>query len=101
MKLLNKLSSLIGIKSNGEPAPNGGVYLNWGPYSGFDTLAHEPFEGAFQRNIYYGSADVTRYPPVYRCISIISGDLARMPWGVEQWNEAAGIWGPAPERSKF
>lgn len=101
MKLLNKLTALIGIKSNGEPAPNGGVYLNWGPYSGFDTLAHEPFEGAFQRNIYYGASDVTRYPPVYRCISIISGDLARMPWGIEQWNEAAGIWGPAPDRSKF
>lgn len=39
----------------------------------------EAFGGAWQRNIEYGQDQITSYPPVFSCMSLIAGDVAKLP----------------------
>ena len=39
----------------------------------------EPFSGAWQRNIEWKRKDVLRYHAVFACISLISGDISKLP----------------------
>lgn len=64
------------------PVPSGG---RWWP------LVREPFTGAWQQNEEIKLVDVLSNPYVMRCISLISGDIAKMRVRLVQL-EASGIW---------
>ncbi|HEJ0334587.1 TPA: phage portal protein [Klebsiella aerogenes] len=59
-------------KSLQQPASRGG----WAPLFG---VIHEPFAGAWQRNLEIKQDDVLSYYAVFACISLIASDISKMP----------------------
>lgn len=55
-----------------QPASRGG----WNPLFSF---IHEPFAGAWQRNLEIRQDTVLSYYAVFACISLIASDIAKMP----------------------
>ncbi|MDM2931996.1 hypothetical protein [Citrobacter sp. Cu233] len=55
-----------------QPVSRGG----WSPLFGF---MHEPFAGAWQRNLEINQDTVLSYYAVFACISLIASDIAKMP----------------------
>lgn len=66
-----------------QPVPSG-----WG---GWHRLIHEPFTGAWQRNMEVTRHDLTCYPTLYACISRIAEDIAKCPFVLKRKTED-GIW---------
>lgn len=58
---------------------------------GWVNIVREPFLGAFQRDIEVRTADVLAFPTVYRCINLISSDVAKLRVRLVQ-QDADGIW---------
>lgn len=46
---------------------------------GWWPIIREPFAGAWQQNIEVRRDDVLAYAPVFACISLIAGDIAKLP----------------------
>lgn len=51
----------------------------------------EPFTGAWQRNCEEKQADLLCYPALYACLSRIAGDIAKLPFQLQE-RKANGIW---------
>lgn len=62
-----------------------------GGWTNLFTSAHEPFSGAWQRNVEINTKTVLSYYAVFSCISLISSDIAKMPLRMMQ-RDSAGIW---------
>jgi HK97 family phage portal protein len=58
---------------------------------GWRTI-HEPFSGAWQRNLEERYADLLCYPTLYACVSRIAQDIAKLPFRLVE--NRAGIWVP-------
>jgi HK97 family phage portal protein len=58
---------------------------------GWHRLIHEPFAGAWQRNMEVTRHDFTCYPTLYACISRIAEDIAKCPFVLKRKTED-GIW---------
>lgn len=54
--------------------------LNAIPSRGWWHTIFEPFSGAWQRNISEKRGDILCYPTLYACISLISQDIAKLPF---------------------
>lgn len=67
------------------------------PVAGYGTggwrTIHEPFTGAWQRNIEEKVGDLTCYPTLYACLSRKSQDMGKLPF-VLKLQDADGIWNP-------
>jgi len=59
---------------------------------GWYPIIREFLPGAFQSNIEVKLEDVLQYWAVFRCISIISGDISKMRLKLVERNRATGIW---------
>jgi len=68
-------------------------------YRGWHHLIHEPFQGAWQRNIDERYSDLLSYPALYACVSRIAQDIAKLPFILVRLS--AGIWKPVEENSPF
>lgn len=58
---------------------------------GWRTLIAEPFPGGWQRNMEVKAGEVLSHPTVYRCIGLISADVAKCRVKLVQQDEN-GIW---------
>ena len=58
---------------------------------GWFSLIREPFAGAWQRNISISVDTALTYSAVFRCISLISSDIAKMRVKLVRLTEA-GVW---------
>lgn len=58
---------------------------------GWHRIIHEPFTGAWQRNMEEKRCDLTSYPTLYACISRITEDIAKCPFVLKTKTES-GIW---------
>lgn len=58
---------------------------------GWVNVIQESFPGAFQRDIEVRTADVLAFPTVYRCINLISSDVAKLRIRLVQQDDN-GIW---------
>ncbi|WP_245248512.1 phage portal protein [Yokenella regensburgei] len=67
-----------------QPAGNGG----WMPLLGH---IHEPFAGAWQRNMEVNPQTVLSYYAVFSCISLIAGDIGKMPPRL-MCRDSNGVW---------
>lgn len=69
--------SLVGVLTSKalQPVPTrgGGGWLN---------LIREPFAGAWQRNMEQSNNTVLAQGTVFACITLIAGDIAKLPWGL-------------------
>lgn len=64
---------------------------------GWYPIVRDWFPGAWQRNLERSTESILNYSAVFRCISLISSDIAKMRIRlVEQ--DANGIWTEVPER---
>lgn len=59
---------------------------------GWFPIIRESFAGAFQRNVETSLEDVLQYWAMFRCISIISGDIAKMRVKLVERQGIGGIW---------
>lgn len=59
---------------------------------GWWPLIREGFTGAWQTNTVMNAPDVMRYWAVFRAISIISGDIAKMRLKLVEQNKTTGLW---------
>jgi HK97 family phage portal protein len=76
LRLLRKLFSL---------KPAGSIY-GWWP------SILESFAGAWQQNIKVDVQSVSANWSVFACVTLIAGDIGKMPAYVMRWNEGMGIW---------
>jgi len=76
------LSITKALPTNLRPPDNRG---GWYP------IIREPFSGAWQQNVEWSTDEVLGYFAVYRCISLISSDIAKMRVKLVQ-EDAFGIW---------
>lgn len=61
------------------------------PNQWYPVIAHEPFTGAWQRNMELRGESVLGYPAVYACVTRISADISKLPLLLVR-REASGIW---------
>jgi len=57
---------------------------------GWWPIIREPYAGAWQQNVEWTTDEVLAFPAVFRCISLISNDIAKMALMLVKW--ADGIW---------
>lgn len=65
--------------------------LNPVPGGGWHRLIHEPFTGAWQRNMEEKRGTVLCYPTLYACLNRISADIGKLPFQLKAL-DANGIW---------
>ncbi|WP_049294039.1 phage portal protein [Franconibacter helveticus] len=58
---------------------------------GWMSLIHEPFAGAWQRNLEINQTTVLSFHAVFACISLIASDIAKMPVRLMR-RDSNGIW---------
>ena len=68
-------------RDRGVPAPFAG--LRWP-----GSVPHEFRTGAWQRNLTCAAEDLTAFSAVYACVTIISGDIAKL--GLKLWRDLEG-----------
>lgn len=66
-----------------------------GGWTNLFASVHEPFAGAWQRNVEINPSTVLSYHAVFSCISLISSDVAKMPLRLMH-RDSNGIWKEAP-----
>lgn len=62
--------------------------------TGWPTTILEPFTGAWQRNMALGVENVLAYSAVYRCVTMIANDIAKLDLRLMELEEDDGIWEP-------
>lgn len=60
------------------------------PPTGHSQVVHEPFTGAWQRNVELRREDVSSFFAVFSCVSKISQDISKLPVVVKKKED--GIW---------
>lgn len=58
---------------------------------GWMSLIHEPFAGAWQRNLEINQTTVLSFHAVFSCISLIASDISKMPLRLMR-RDSNGIW---------
>jgi HK97 family phage portal protein len=58
----------------------------------------ESFAGAWQRNVVVDQEQVSANWAVFSCVTLIAGDIAKMPARVMQYDQVAQIWNPTLNR---
>jgi HK97 family phage portal protein len=61
------------------------------PHQWNQLIAHEPFTGAWQRNMELRGESVLGYPAVYACVTRISSDISKLPLVLVE-RQPSGIW---------
>ena len=51
---------------------------------GWTNVVREPFTGAWQRNMELSRETILSQPTLFACITLIAGDIAKLPWGLQQ-----------------
>lgn len=59
---------------------------------GWQSVVREPFTGAWQRNMELNRDTILSQATVFACITLIAGDVAKLPWGLRQ--RKGKIWEP-------
>jgi len=77
----HRQSKAIGHRGSGTTPGSGGWF----------NLVREPFTGAWQRNVEWRTDQVLTYSAVFRCISLISSDVAKMRMRLVQQDDHR-IW---------
>src|SRR5690554_1362031 len=54
-------------------------------------VIHEPYTGAWQKNDELKRGDLTTYPALFACLSLISEDIGTMPFVLKKLDDN-GIW---------
>jgi len=68
------------------------LHQGWGSWAGgWPWTIQEPFTGAWQRNMELRVENVLAYSAVYRCVTIIANDIAKLNLRLVQ-KTADGIW---------
>lgn len=62
-----------------------------GSHGGWHPFVREPYTGAWQKNDEWHVDTVLAYPPVYACVTLIAGDIAKLEPGI-QYQAGNGIW---------
>ncbi len=75
--------ALAPVKKSLHPVDNRG---GWWP------IVRESFAGAWQQNVTISLEDALQYWAVFRCISLIAGDIAKMRVKLVQQQGIGGIW---------
>ena len=75
--------ALAPVKKTLSPVDNRG---GWWP------IVRESFAGAWQQNVTISVEDTLQYWAVFRCISIIAGDIAKMRVKLVEQQQVGGIW---------
>lgn len=70
-----------------QPVPTRG-----GGGGGWVNLIREPFTGAWQRNMELSNDTVLAQTTVFSCVTMIAGDIAKVPWGLREYK--GNIWVP-------
>lgn len=65
--------------------------MPWGVGRGWFPLIHEPFGGAWQRNLECRTEDALSFAIVWRCVQLISSDISKLPLSLIQRVEPE-IW---------
>lgn len=60
-------------------------------HGGWHPFIREPYSGAWQKNDEWHVDTVLAYPPVYACVTLISGDISKLQVAVQE-REQSGIW---------
>lgn len=84
---------IFGLTISREPASTKAVPANLRAPSnrgGWWPFVREPYAGAWQQNVEWSTDEVLAYFAVYRCISLISSDIAKMELMLVTWTD--GIW---------
>lgn len=90
MALLERIGSAVVRAFGSVPATNVASWL-YGATTG--TGPHEPFAGAWQRNLDQSRSagpNILAFTAIYACINVISSDIARMPLRVMKVNPKGG-----------
>lgn len=61
----------------------------------FPFIIHEPFSGAWQKNISWKRKDVTAHFAVFACISLIASDISKLAINLVR-EDSKGIWNKIP-----
>lgn len=83
-----------------EKAIPSGTYPAVPGSGGWVNLIHEPFTGAWQRNLEINANTVLTNPIVFSCISLIAGDFSKLRLLLVEQN-ANGIWSEVEANSPF
>lgn len=51
---------------------------------GWSNIIREPFTGAWQRNMEQTQETVLSQATVFACVTLIAGDIAKLPWGLRE-----------------
>jgi HK97 family phage portal protein len=72
----------------------------WGSLSsgGWVSLIREPYTGAWQSNVTVSSTTAASNWAAFSCITLIANDIAKLPPGVMQYDQAAKIFRPVTKR---
>lgn len=65
---------------------------------GWWPLIRESFSGAWQRNIKVDERSVSANWAVFSCVTLIAGDIGKMPAFVMRWDRRLRIWQRTPQR---
>lgn len=70
---------------NPVPTQGGGGWMN---------IVREPFTGAWQRNMELNNDTVLTQSTVFACVSLVAGDISKLPWGLRErvgrvWREVS------------
>ena len=57
---------------------------------GWYPVVHEPFTGAWQRNLEITNDTALSYAPVFACVDLLSSDCAKLRWRLVEFTE--GVW---------
>lgn len=87
MNLTTRISSWFSTKEKalGSASPNRSW---WG-------VVTEPYQGAWQQNVEYSRKDVLCYPSIFACISLIAGDVSKLPIRIMK-KDSNDIWVDIP-----
>jgi len=57
---------------------------------GWIPVVHEPFMGAWQRNLDISNDTALSYAPVFACVDLLSSDCAKLRWRLVEFTD--GVW---------
>ena len=57
---------------------------------GWVPVVHEPFTGAWQRNLEITNDTAISYAPVFACVDLLSSDCAKLRWRLVEFTQ--GVW---------
>lgn len=78
------------FRRKATPPTTSAVPVRGGSSRGWMTVVRESFAGAWQQNVELSNDTVLAQTTVFSCISLIAGDIAKLPWTLRK--QDSGIW---------